>query len=176
MKLQIGTGNNYKEGWVNADFNKDVKADVYFDLEKFPYPFEDNTFEYIYADNVIEHLEDLIKVMEELHRISKDKAIIKIIVPHYSGHGAFSHLTHKRYFGSGTFSNFKPSSWEKYSDVEFNVLKVKLKWFCYRNWILMKPFNFIIEAVANWNILLAERFHSFVGGFEAIEYELEVIK
>jgi ubiquinone/menaquinone biosynthesis C-methylase UbiE len=40
-----------------------------YDFEKFPYPFEDNTFDEIYCSHVLEHMSDLGKVMEEFTRV-----------------------------------------------------------------------------------------------------------
>lgn len=55
-----------------------------FDLEKFPYPFEDNSLDEIYSAHVLEHMDDLGKVMEEFTRICKPGAEIKVIVPYFS--------------------------------------------------------------------------------------------
>jgi len=36
MKLNLGCRNNYREGWINAEIDRDCKADTYFDLNKYP--------------------------------------------------------------------------------------------------------------------------------------------
>lgn len=103
MKLNFGCGkNDIKEGWINADIQKHPKIDKNFDFNKFPYPFKDSTFSYILAENVIEHLDDVKKVIFELHRISKDKGIIEILVPYYHSMGAHA-IDHKHFFTSMTF-------------------------------------------------------------------------
>ena len=79
-KLNIGCFNDVREGYINLDKEKAEGVDVVHDLEVFPYKdFEENQFEEILALSVIEHIDSnkTIKVFEELHRISKDKCIIK---------------------------------------------------------------------------------------------------
>ena len=62
-RLNAGCGNNYKEGYVNLDILDNVKKDVKHDLNEFPYPFNDDEFDYILLDNTLEHLEaDLIYI------------------------------------------------------------------------------------------------------------------
>jgi len=55
-----------------------------FDLDVFPYPFEDNTFDEIYSAHVLEHVTDMGKTMEELTRIGKPGCEIKVIVPYFT--------------------------------------------------------------------------------------------
>ena len=43
MKLNLGCGKDYIDGWVNVDLYDDSKCDVVYDLEKFPWPWEDNS-------------------------------------------------------------------------------------------------------------------------------------
>ncbi|MBS3091157.1 methyltransferase domain-containing protein [Candidatus Pacearchaeota archaeon] len=72
MKLNIGCENEYKKGWVNLDVNKEVKADVYFDLSKLPdkkLPFKDSQFDEILCSHVLEHVDDVEGVMNEIYRI-----------------------------------------------------------------------------------------------------------
>ena len=66
MKLNFGCGTDIKEGYVNADIQEG--ADLVFDFNKFPYPFKDNEFDYIYSRNVLEYLENPEKVLIELRR------------------------------------------------------------------------------------------------------------
>ncbi len=176
-KLHLGSGLNIKKCWTNVDLTDKHGAEVVHNLEEFPYPFKDNTFDEIFMDNVLEHLGNTIKVMEELHRISKPNAIIRIIVPHYSGCMALGHITHKRVFCAGTFGNFEPSCWEKYSDVEFKVLENKLIWLDCRNWFWIRPIKKIIDYLINIKPFLSERFFCYpLGGFDHIRFKLKVLK
>lgn len=53
MRLTIGSGDHYAEGWVNIDrwrSDTDMRADV------FALPFADDVFEQVYAGHVLEHL------------------------------------------------------------------------------------------------------------------------
>jgi SAM-dependent methyltransferase len=176
-KLNLGSGLKVLKGWVNVDLTDTYGAQIIHDLEKFPYPFKDNTFDEILMDNVLEHLEDTIKVMKELHRISKRGAIIKIIVPHYSGAMAWGHLTHKKAFGSGSFGNFEPQNWERYSDFSFKVLENRLIWLDSRNWFWIRPIKKIIDNLINVKPYISERFFCYpLGGFDHIKFKLRVIK
>jgi len=104
-KLNFGCGNKILEGWVNVDIQKARGIDKSFDFNKFPYPFKDNSFDYILVDNVLEHLDNPKKVLDELHRIAKKDAIIKIIVPYYHCRGAYNDITHKHFFSDVSFDN-----------------------------------------------------------------------
>ena len=55
-KLNLGCGNDYMKGWTNLDI-LDVKTDVSHNLNKFPWPFKNNTFNEILMKSVLEHVE-----------------------------------------------------------------------------------------------------------------------
>jgi predicted SAM-dependent methyltransferase len=106
--LDLGCGNKKKEGAIGIDINPCTNPDVVHDLNTFPYPFEDSTFDEIYADNVIEHLDEVFKVMEELQRICKPGGILIIKVPYFRSRYAFIDPTHKHYFTVESFTYFDP--------------------------------------------------------------------
>ena len=97
-----------RPGAIGIDVNPKSDADCIHDLNVFPYPFEDNAFDEIYVDNVIEHLNDVIRVMEELHRISKHQARVKINVPYFRARWAFLDPTHRHFFTLESFAYFDP--------------------------------------------------------------------
>ena len=105
--LDLGCGKRKQKNAIGIDISKDTDADVIHDLNSFPYPFDDNEFNYVYADNVIEHLDDVVKVLEELHRITKDGATIKIIVPFFRSVYARIDPTHKHFFTVRSFDYFE---------------------------------------------------------------------
>ena len=106
MKLNLGCGNSYMKGWVNADFNKLVKADIYFDAERQEFPFPDNHFDEIYADNVFEHFDKPEKVFEECHRVLKDGGVLDLIVPYYNCWTNFGDVTHRTSYSELSFNYF----------------------------------------------------------------------
>ena len=57
-KLNLGCGGDYKKGWVNLDYRSNIKTDVKWNLEKFPYPFKPNTFDEILLKSVLEHMQN----------------------------------------------------------------------------------------------------------------------
>lgn len=108
-KLNFGCGRDIKKGYLNVDITSFKGVDKTFDFNKFPYPFKSNQFDEIYADNVLEHLYDIPRVMTELHRISKTKGRIRIIVPYYNCYGAYNDVTHTHYFSHLSFEPFYAS-------------------------------------------------------------------
>ncbi len=105
-KLNFGCGINIRKDYLNVDIKIAPEVDVSFDFSVFPYPFKDNTFKEIYADNILEHLQDIPRVMKELHRISKNKGLIRIIVPYYNCYGSYNDVTHFHHFNEYSFIPF----------------------------------------------------------------------
>jgi SAM-dependent methyltransferase len=105
-KLNLGAGGRCLKDHVNLDIIKYDGIDVVWNLEETPLPFQDETFEEVRAYNVLEHIENFIPLMEELHRIMKKGAILKIVVPYYNSKGAFQDPTHRRFFTEETFLYF----------------------------------------------------------------------
>src|SRR4030042_4697344 len=129
QSLHLGCGPNKRPGSIGVDINKNIGADIIHDLNKFPYPFKKNQFEKIVAENILEHMENIPKVMEELHRICKNGAKLSITTGHFSGIDAFTDPTHKHFFTSRTFDYFIPNTdlYElRYSNAKFKKNKVIL--------------------------------------------------
>ena len=82
MNLHLGCGNNYKEGWVNVDMG-DCRVDVEHNLEIFPWPFENDSAEYILMNHVLEHIDKnkFIDFVRELYRVCSNNAKIEITSP-----------------------------------------------------------------------------------------------
>lgn len=152
-KLNLGCGKKILSGYVNIDIVPLPCVDVVHNLEYIPYPFSDEEFDEIYADNVIEHLENFIGVMQELHRLLKPGGKLKIIVPHFSSHDAWAHPQHTRAFAIDSFDFFVKNTERNKSDgrcFPFVFQKIRKKKLIFEkglhplNW-----HNYFIEAVAN---------------------------
>jgi SAM-dependent methyltransferase len=128
MKLNIGAGNDIRNGWINHDIAELEGIDIVHDLNKFPWPFEDEQFSEIVANDVLEHLNELIPAMEELHRILKSNGALHIKVPYWNSWGFHADPTHKLSFHEMTFTFFdpdKPYCIERpyYSNARFHIVE-----------------------------------------------------
>jgi SAM-dependent methyltransferase len=97
--LNLGCGLKRAPGAVNLDITPETNPDITHDLNHLPWPFPDNHFREVLAYDVIEHLDDFIAVMEEIHRVCRDQAVVRLTVPHFSCANAYTDPTHRRAFG-----------------------------------------------------------------------------
>ena len=127
-KLNFGCGRDIRKQYVNVDITPGEGVDKSFDFNVFPYPFPDSEFDEIYADNILEHLDDIPNVMRELHRISKPGGLIRIIVPYYNCYGAYNDITHKHYFSHLSLEPFykKDARGNYFIREEFKLKSLKL--------------------------------------------------
>ena len=130
-KLNLGCGKKIKLGYLNVDYVKLPGVDKVCDLNKSPYPFKKNTFKEILMRNILEHLNDPVNVMNEVHRISQPGAIIKIRVPHFSSANVWGDIEHKRGYNYSTFAN--PNMQDKFEVINTKITFSHLKFF-------MRPF------------------------------------
>src|SRR3974377_359023 len=82
--LDVGCGVNKYPGAIGIDANPRTRADVLCDLDHFPYPFRDSAFDELRAVHVIEHVSDVVRTMEEFHRLVRAGGTIHIVTPHYT--------------------------------------------------------------------------------------------
>jgi len=129
MKLHLGCGNKKLYGYFNCDISPKVNPDFIVDLEK-KLPFEDNSVEEIIIEHCLEHITNLYPLFEEMYRVCKNKAIIKIKVPYFSSESAFSTLTHKRFFTYTSFDILDEDNPLHYDSPKVNMktIKKRLKW------------------------------------------------
>ena len=135
-KLNLGSGNNIKKNYLNIDFKQNEGVDVVHNLNEYPWPFKDYAFNEILAENVIEHLDNFLNAMEEIHRISSKNAKVKISVPYWNSSFAYIDPTHKRSFHELTFSFFDPSSSYCKERPYYTKARFKVKSFSY----IISPF------------------------------------
>jgi SAM-dependent methyltransferase len=79
----------------------DVLADVTAAL-----PFVAGSIDRIYAVHVLEHVLDLVGVMNELHRLLADDGVLHVLSPHWQSIAAVGDPTHVKYFDVQTFKWF----------------------------------------------------------------------
>jgi SAM-dependent methyltransferase len=123
--LDVGCGRNKYPGAIGVDRNPNTSADVIADVDHYPLPFADNAFREIRAIHVIEHVTDVIRTMEEFHRLLAPGGEVVIVTPHYTDYSSFCDPTHRwhlntfslRYFGDdhGGFGYYSAAKFEEIS-------------------------------------------------------------
>lgn len=84
MKLNVGCGTHYAEGWVNTDMWSDetTRPDVVTPVGE-PYPFDDHSADAIYMGHVLEHIAwaNVPPFLLDIRRIAKPGAPILVVGP-----------------------------------------------------------------------------------------------
>jgi SAM-dependent methyltransferase len=188
--LDVGAGPRKLPGSVSIDIIAENGPDILHNLDSFPWPIKDNEFDVVHCAHCLEHLSDPIKAVEEMYRVAKPGATIRVIVPHYSGHTAWGNPEHKRAFGAKwfdyfTLDEFRPIS---RSHLQFKIISIKFRWASvnpekvYTPLVklfspLIKGLNEFLSFFANLSVEVCEKIWCYwVGGFGEIQFELRAEK
>lgn len=180
MKLNLGTGNQPKEGYTNIDILRLKGVDIIHDLDKFPYPFKDNSIDEIYTEYTLEHLKDIIRTLKELYRICKPNATIEIIVPHFTAHRMFGDLTHHQFFSYTSFDNFcnigdkRNTSYDK--SLRFGMIEKRIGFYQKGKKGINTKFLLPLEKIFNLIPTVYERFFCFMIPATQLRFKFKVIK
>jgi hypothetical protein len=121
--LHIGCGQNKIPGAVGVDRRG---TDVAHNLEKVPWPFEDNSFDLIFAHSILEHLMPFVDVMEEIHRITRDRVVIS--VPYFRSLNSYHDPTHVRFFTHKSMDYVLDKSPYPYTEKTFQLVGFWYGW------------------------------------------------
>ena len=142
-KLHLGCGDVIKKGWLNHDMMPLPGVDIVHDLRQFPWPFEDGQFEEVYMKDVLEHLPDTIRTMEELYRITKPGAKVYITVPYWNSCTAIGDPTHVKLFNEFSFDFFDPTTWQCKGRPYYSKARFYIK----RMGVCVTPFESILLKI-----------------------------
>jgi SAM-dependent methyltransferase len=179
--INLGCGKTRIPDSIGVDCEEiSGSVDVVHDLNVLPYPFSNNFADEIHFYHVLEHLDNPVAKLEEIHRILKSDGVLYMRVPHFSSNGAFTDITHKRPFSFYSFDVFEEGSYHAYySKVRFKILHKELKYFglypndgiyekyIHRNQCSMfaKPFVLLINRLMRLSPMFFERVWCYwVGG------------
>jgi len=127
--LDVGCGINKYPGSIGIDCNPNTRADVIANLDHYPLPFADNSFREIRAIHVIEHVADVIRTMEEFHRLLAPEGRVIIVTPHYTDFSSFCDPTHRWHLNSFSFRYFGEDhgGYRYYSRARFQEIFVNVR-------------------------------------------------
>lgn len=97
LKLDLGCGNNKREGFLGVDLVKTDATDYVHDLFRFPWPFGDGEVAELHCSHFFEHVPALLrpKFMDECYRVLVPGGQMQVIVPYYSSMRAIQDFTHE---------------------------------------------------------------------------------
>ncbi len=94
--LNLGCGSDIKKStsnvqWINLDIKKHKGVDLVWNLNKYPWPFKNDNFDFVYCSKILEYPQRIDIAMKELERITKNNGVIEIISPYVKSDGALKH-------------------------------------------------------------------------------------
>jgi predicted SAM-dependent methyltransferase len=134
--LDVGCGKYKLVGSVGLDVVPLQGVDVVHDLNKFPYPFDDDSFDRVRLSHVIEHIQSITKTMEEIHRILRPGGELEITTPHYTDASSWQDPTHVWHLNSRSFDFFREDyKTGYYSTARFEIESSEVKLLKLYKWL-----------------------------------------
>ncbi|MCS7092144.1 MAG: class I SAM-dependent methyltransferase [Patescibacteria group bacterium] len=122
FRVDLACGQNKTPNFFGVDKTPTKDVDMVWDLEKYPWPFPDNSIDEAICSHYIEHTSDIIAFMEEVYRVLVPGGQIKIIAPYYNSIRAWQDPTHKRAISEATFLYFN-KQWRKINKLNHYPIK-----------------------------------------------------
>ena len=178
--MGVGCGDHKREEYIGMDIVPLAGIDVVHDMNKIPWPFAQSEY-----NDVQEHSNNFLGILEEIYRVGKNSCIIKISDPHYSSDNMYTDPTHTTFFSSRSFNYFDKSLGYKHNfylqEVNFKIKKVHLSFREYYTHDgenpFFNPFKWIgLEWLINKFSRIYERFFCWILPVGEIYYELEIVK
>jgi SAM-dependent methyltransferase len=172
--LDVGCGINKKPGAIGIDRNPASNADVLCELDRFPYPFRDSSFDALQAVHVIEHVSDVIRTMEEFHRLVRSGGEVYIVTPHYTDFSSFCDPTHRWHLNSFSLRYFGEDhgGFGYYSTARFEEISVRVKLLALWRWL---GFELLVNAFPRFRRFW-EYYLCYVVRGKMIDWRLRAIK
>lgn len=104
--LDLGCGSRKQiDRAIGVDCHRLPAVDVLARIER-GLPFADAALDQVYAVHFLEHVDDLLSVMNEIHRVLKADGVLHVMVPRAAHVNALADPTHRRLFHRQTFKFF----------------------------------------------------------------------
>ena len=123
MKLHIGEGKILQTIVGEQKQTDQTGQEKSYDLNRLPWPFETDSVDEIRIENVLETVDDVVEIMEEIHRICKNGSKVFIIVPFFHSSSANSNPENKNAFNFATFDYFTKEGGK--TDKNFKIVTIK---------------------------------------------------
>ena len=172
--LELGCGRTKAPGAIGVDFNFDATAaDVIADLNA-PLPFASDAFDEVRAIHVIEHLNDVMKAIAEIHRVTRAGGIVYLVTPHYTDFISWCDPTHRWHLNTFSFRYFAEIHGERHWYTRLELRQRKLHVELSKIWKYL-GFQWLVNRFV-WFRRFWEFYLCFVVRGKQMEFTLEVVK
>jgi len=124
--LDVGCGDRKTEDALGIDIVSLPGVDIVHDLNVFPWPLESGSFDKVFMLNILEHLDDTIRIMKEVYRVLRPGGIVHIEVVYWNHKYTWSDPQHKHAFTDISWEFFTGKRKQYYTDYAFEM--VSLVW------------------------------------------------
>lgn len=117
MKVYLGAGSHRLEGFVHVDAYPFEGIDHVCDIAHDKLPFEDNSVDYVYSQDFMEHIppETKVHVINEIWRVLKVGGRMEHYIPNAGSRNDYGSPSHLSHWNLQQFEHFDKDSyrWEK---------------------------------------------------------------
>ncbi len=172
--LDVGCGVKKFAGSIGLDRNPHTNADVIADLDHSPFPFEDSCFREVRAIHVIEHVNDVMQTMAEIHRLLQPGGRAVIVTPHYTDFSSFCDPTHKSHLNSFSLRYFGEdhAGFGYYTAARFREISTHVRLLALWRYL---GFEFLVNASLRFRRFW-EFYLCYIVRGKVIEWQLEAVK
>ena len=126
------------------------------------------------AIHVIEHVSDVIRSMEEFHRLVRTGGEVLIVTPHYTDFSSFCDPTHRWHLNSFSLRYFGENhgGFGYYSKARFEEISVRLKLLAFWRWL---GFEWLVNTFPRYRRFW-EHYLCYVVRGKVIEWRLRAVK
>jgi SAM-dependent methyltransferase len=167
--LEVGCGTKKDPGVIGIDCIPGPLVDVVHDINVVPWPFKDDTFDEVRLSQIIEHVNDILVVMKEVHRVAKNNARVLIWTPHYSSFNSWTDPTHKHHLAYRSFDYFLEPPLYDYKLPSFRLDSRRI---LFGKGLISYPGKWIVFL----SPMIYEKYFAFIFPARDMEFKLTVLK
>lgn len=170
--LDIGCGQNKFPGAMGIDHAAASEKDLAHNLEHFPYPLESNAYDVILLRNVIEHIHNIIGLMQEIHRVGSNGADVVISTPHFSSLYSYQDPTHVRHLAYDSMDYFTEDTKHAnfYTNSRFQLVDKRI------DFGRSFPFSYVAKGLFGLSKHKYEKHFAFILPANQLHFHLRVVK
>jgi ubiquinone/menaquinone biosynthesis C-methylase UbiE len=174
--LDVGCGGRKLSGSTGMDILALPGVDVVHSFNNAPWPFPDSHFDLVFMNHALEHVADIVAVMNEVHRILRPGGRLVVQVPYFRCIDAYTDPTHTHFFTAGTLDYFVAhSGLSKYAYSGEKLYKKTGFWYGWPH-PARNPLRQWLKNFMHTHAGFYDQYLSLLIPTECLTWELEVIK